>query len=141
MAVSGHGFWMRDSVLELWLRLLALHLEEPPTADRPTSRVPPIRDQWLLASRGYFNGCVPDGLEDAVSTPEGKRVVVGAIESLMDALRRAAPVLDSRVLAILGMGGTWLGEGVDCTVLLEVGQASSALTKSGRVLLTRNGQP
>ena len=24
-----HGFWVRDSLLELWLRLAALHIKDP----------------------------------------------------------------------------------------------------------------
>ena len=29
VSISGHGFWIQDSLLELWLRLLALHIEDP----------------------------------------------------------------------------------------------------------------
>lgn len=71
------GFWMRDAVLELWLRLLTLHIPEPTTEHETSYR---IRNQWLLASRGYFGGHVPHDLHDAVSTPEGRKVVMDAIE-------------------------------------------------------------
>jgi hypothetical protein len=43
---------MRDSILELWLRLLALHIEESREEEFIGRK---IRDSWLLASRGYFN--------------------------------------------------------------------------------------
>ncbi len=66
------GFWIRDSILELWLRLLALHVENPIESGALATK---IRDQWLLASRGFFIGCVPEGLEEAVSTPEGDALV------------------------------------------------------------------
>lgn len=56
------GFWMSDSMLELWLRLLALHLPEP-TDEEAEAATLPIRNQWLLASRGYFTGHVPHDLE------------------------------------------------------------------------------
>ena len=84
--IGERGFWMRDGILELWLRLLSLHLPEPTSQDRTTSRLLPIRDRWLLASRGYFNGCVPVDLAEAVGDAEGRQVVVEGIRSLLDAL-------------------------------------------------------
>ncbi len=68
------GFWMRDEMLELWLRLLSLHLPELPTVVK-NSATADIRNKWLLASRGYFNGCVPHEMEFACSTPERTHVV------------------------------------------------------------------
>jgi hypothetical protein len=29
VGIGGRGFWLRDSLLELWLRFLALHVEDP----------------------------------------------------------------------------------------------------------------
>ena len=80
------GFWMNDSLLELWLRFLALHVEDPVESGSLATRV---RDQWLLASRGFCTGCVPEGLEEAVSTPEGDALVREAIHSLLGALQAA----------------------------------------------------
>ena len=59
---------MRDGMLELFLRLLALHLEDPVRQQPHVVRK--IRDNWLLASRGYFGGCVPTNLEESVSKPK-----------------------------------------------------------------------
>ena len=42
------GFWMRDEMLELWLRLLSLHLPEPNDAGENVD-TPEIRNKWLLA--------------------------------------------------------------------------------------------
>lgn len=64
---KAQGFWMNDGMLELWLRLLALHLPEP-TNDGEYSATVEIRNNWLLASRGYFVGCVPHSMEDACAT-------------------------------------------------------------------------
>jgi hypothetical protein len=86
VGIGDRGFWMRDGMLELWLRFLALHVEDPVESG---SLAIEIRDQWLLASRGYFMGCVPDGLEEAVSTPEGEMLVRSAIHSLLDVLKTA----------------------------------------------------
>jgi hypothetical protein len=79
------GFWMRDEMLELWLRLLALHLPEPTDNGEHTATFE-IRNRWLLASRFYFGGCTPHHMEDACSTPEGRAVVRYAIDSLMTTL-------------------------------------------------------
>lgn len=98
------GFWMRDEMLELWLRLLSLHLPEPTNAGE-NSATTNIRNKWLLASRGYFNGCVPHEMEFACSTPDGMHVVRKAIESLMAKLHESDSELDARTLNLLGNDG------------------------------------
>jgi hypothetical protein len=99
VGIGDRGFWMQDSILELWLRFLALHIEDPVESG---SLATEIRDRWLLASRGYFMGCVPDGLEEAVSTPEGERLVRSAIHSLLNALKKALNHLSNGVLNLMG---------------------------------------
>jgi hypothetical protein len=111
---------MRDSVLELWLRFLALHVEDPIESGSLATR---IRDQWLLASRGFFTGCVPEGLEEAVSTREGEALVRAAIHSLLKALGAAPAYLNKDVLNLMGFtGGTFTAD-VETRRLVEVGQA------------------
>jgi hypothetical protein len=118
------GFWMSDSVLELWLRFLALHVEDPvESGSLPTQ----IRDQWLLASRGFFTGCVPDGLAEAVSTPEGARLVRAAIGSLLGALRSAPPQLSRGVLNLMGLDSGECTADIETWRLVEVGEAFLAL--------------
>ena len=104
VSVGETGFWMRDSMLELWLRLLALHLEDPADGSSPCD---PIRSEWLLASRGYFNGCVPLDLASNVSTDAGRKLVLDAIASLRKSLKDAPPTLDCHVLNLLGMSGSF----------------------------------
>lgn len=120
--IGERGFWMRDGILELWLRLLSLHLPEPTSQDRTTSRLLPIRDRWLLASRGYFNGCVPVDLAEAVGDAEGRQVVVEGIRSLLDALAHAPPSLDAATLNLLGGEGRWTSD-IETRALTEVGAA------------------
>ena len=98
------GFWMRDEMLELWLRLLALHLPEPNDAGEHAA-TPEIRNKWLLASRAYFNGCVPHDMEFACSTPDKMDVVRTAIESLMTKLDKSDSTLDANTLNLLGNDG------------------------------------
>jgi hypothetical protein len=35
VSIGDHGFWMTDSILEIWLRLLALHVEDPAMCEIP----------------------------------------------------------------------------------------------------------
>lgn len=114
------GFWMRDWVLELWLRLLALHI--PDATTDPSSVNQQIRDQWLLASRGGFNGCVPHSLDEAVSSDEGESVVRKAIGSLMRVLKRSPGHLDAETLNLLGMDARFSSD-IEARRLIDVGQA------------------
>jgi hypothetical protein len=122
--VSGNepGFWMRDALLELWLRLLALHLPEPTDSGEYQATLK-IRNQWLLASRGYFGGCVPHGMEDACETQEGRTVVRLAIDSLLAALRCANAPLDADTLNLLGIEGGCFGRPIERQWLQEIGHA------------------
>ena len=121
--IGEKGFWMQDSILEVWLRLLALHIED----DDEVSVGRKIRDGWLLASRGYFVGCVPHGLEDAVSTSEGREIVLAAIDSLMQSLRKGPPELDHATLNILGFDETQFAQNLEAARFLEIGEAFKAL--------------
>ena len=103
------GFWINDANLELLLRLLALQIEDP-ASTRPTgtdgeraARV--IRDQWLLASRGWFVGCVPHGLEETMETRAGATIVRGALAALSVALADAPSTLPRGIVALLGIEG------------------------------------
>ena len=118
--IGGNGFWMQDSVLELWLRLLALHVEDP-ADDSPLTRR--IRDSWLLASRGHFGGCIPDDLAAFVSTPEGHAIVLRAIGSLKRALENGPELLDHGTLNLLGFDGVRYGRGFESARLIQVANA------------------
>ena len=52
--IGDRRFWARDWTLEVWLRLLALRLEQPTAAG---STIGAKRDQFLLASEGYQRRC------------------------------------------------------------------------------------
>ena len=143
--LRGCGFWMSDSLLELWLRLLALHIEDPV---EPESLAARIRDQWLLASRGYFNGCVPAGLEDAVATPQGEALVRAAIDSLLGALGSAPARLSKDVFNLMGITNGVFTADIETWRLAEVGQAyldlldGKVLTGPGdAALMPGSGQP
>jgi hypothetical protein len=115
------GFWMHDGMLELWLRLLAFHLPEPTDSGEHRATVA-IRNQWLLASRGYFGGCIPHGMEQACAAPEGRAVVRIAIDSLLAALQRGSTPLEAGTLDLLGVEGIQFAP-IEREWLREIGQA------------------
>jgi hypothetical protein len=125
------GFWMQDSVLELWLRLLALHLPEDPEPGPLAHR---LRDQWLLASRGYFNGWVPHCLDEFASSEQGIRLIRQTIQSLMTRLNEASDSLDHDTLNLLGIEGLFTAE-IATAKLEEVGKAFIDLL-DGRITST-----
>lgn len=110
---------MRDGILELWLRLLALHVPESPDESWAGYQ---IRNQWLLASGVHFGGCVPHGLQEATATEEGRQIIRTAIVSLMQRLKLAPPSLNGSILDLLGIEGTF-SEEFGTWRLLEVGEA------------------
>ena len=57
----GKGFWSRDALLEAWFRVLSLHMDDD--AHKPGWQHD-LRDQWLLVSVGFFNGCISTSLDD-----------------------------------------------------------------------------
>lgn len=121
-ADGDHGYWMRDGTLELWLRLLALHLPEQPLSAGVDEPVKKMRNQWLLASSGGFTGCVPVALDEACSTEVGRSAVNAALASLLARLRAAPPELDPRTLDLLGLDGPFASP-VATRRLIEVAQA------------------
>ncbi|WP_020474721.1 hypothetical protein [Zavarzinella formosa] len=118
------GFWISGSILELWLRFLALHVEDPVESGFLATKV---RDQWLLASRGFFIGSVPEGLEEAVSTPEGEALVRASIHSLLEALSAAPGCLSKDVLNLMGITNGKFTADIETWRLVEVGHACLAL--------------
>ncbi|MDB5552482.1 MAG: hypothetical protein JWL86_2466 [Rhizobium sp.] len=113
------GFWMHDSMLELWLRLLVLHLDEPEQAD---SLAAVTRNQWLVASRYGCVGAVPHGLEEATATDEGLALVKAAVASLDRILQRTTDPLSAQMLNLLGFAGEW-DRAVDTADLSDVAAA------------------
>ena len=122
--VSGNepGFWMNDGMLELWLRLLALHLPEPTNTGTHLATIK-IRNKWLRASRGYAGGHVPHSMEYACATQERRAVVRIAIDSLLAALRKSNMPLDPYTLNLLGNEGGDFTAPIERKWLEEIGHA------------------
>ena len=131
------GFWMRDQLLQLWLRLLALHVEETVKAES-LALARTIRDNWLLQSRLGFNGCMSAGLEEATRTAEGVSIVQGAIASLMLALQRAPAHISGDTLNLLGFEGWRFQPDFETDRLIEVGRAFTDLL-NGKIIPEADG--
>jgi hypothetical protein len=80
-----------------------------------------------LASRGYFGGHVPARLEEAVSTNEGRALVLTAIQSLMEALTNGPELLDHSTVNLLGFYDVNFTGALESERLLQVGNAFIAL--------------
>jgi hypothetical protein len=130
VGISNRGFWMNDSLLEIWLRFLALHIKDPVS---PGSLATIIRDKWLLASKGYFQGCIPEYLETAISTPEGEAIVREAIESLLESLAKSNAHLDMNTINLMGIVGSAFVDNIETWRLVETGEAYLALL-DGKIL-------
>ena len=128
------GFWMRDAVLELWLRLLALHLPEPGVNDttKQAELARTIRDAWLFTSRGWCNGCVDPDLERFARTDSGKSIILAAMDSLRKRLRKAPDQLNKDVLNLLGWDGIEYMHDFETQRLLQVESAFRDLIE-GRI--------
>lgn len=97
------GIWVNDSFLQLVLRLLVLHVPEPPPGEEGAeSRA--IRDQWLLASGVTFTGCVPHELDTISTSANGLLIIRGALKSLSAAMNDMPAELPGPLFSLLGMG-------------------------------------
>ena len=123
--IGDHGFWMHDSFLELFLRLLALHVPEPEDrhSEARHAATTRIRDGWLLASKGFFSGAVPVCLEEAVSTEDGKVIVQKAIRSLLRALPNGPHTISTPLFHILGLSDATRRSGIEADCLIDAGHA------------------
>jgi|GEM_PF-1688060 len=122
--IGDNGFWVNDSVLELWLRLLSLHIEDPNDLDSTDEKLlkAEIRDNWLLQSRGYFSGCVSVELDYYIKSSEGRKIIADAISSLMEALSKSPDKLSREVINVLGIDGLYQTD-IETWRLVEVGHA------------------
>ncbi len=124
ISINDNGFWVRDGIIELWLRLAALHIEEPGDnmSHEDTNIVYDARNKWLLASMGYFSGCVPDYIDEISRTKTGKELILKTCRKLMDNLRRSSPALNMDMINLLGSEGVQTHD-LETWRMIEIGQA------------------
>jgi len=99
----GKGFWSRDSLIEVWLRFLSLHMVQ---AHDPGWQHE-LRDRWLLQSAGYFTGCVNASLDEFLTDQERIAAILDVSERTIRSLRLCGPKIPVEILNALGMDNGW----------------------------------
>lgn len=96
------SFRSRDTLLELWFRLLALNL--PQDQYTRESWIHDLRNEWLFQASGMWNGVISPQLDDYCTTPERIEVVLGASDRLMGRLRECGESVGGHELGLIGLG-------------------------------------
>jgi hypothetical protein len=140
------GFWSRDGLLEVWLRIMCLHMEGE--AHSPGWQHN-LRDTWLLASAGYFNGCVSASLDEFVTDDERVSVILRVSQRSIQSLRAFGAFVPAPFLNALSIDGTeftadwpieWFERIADRFTLLLRGELTTDASTSPTLPATRNGQ-
>jgi hypothetical protein len=104
----GHGFWTRDPLLEVWLRLLANEVDRTPNAPA-----------WLIAARTHWHvqattgliGWIHANLDEILIDDERVRCVENICRNAPVRLRQSGPVLSRDYLNQLmqdATSGYWM---------------------------------
>ena len=117
--VDEKGFWMNDSLLCLWLRLLALHVQSNLDQSAPEMVA---REEWLLQSECHAPGFVVADLDRVARDQNAKQKVVSAIGRLLSMLEKHARMLEPATINLLGLSIAW-SHPIETSRLLEIGNA------------------
>ena len=98
----GKGFWSRDWLLEVWLRVLSLHMGDD--VHKPGWQHD-LRDKWLLLSNGGFSGWISPSLDDFLTDDERIAAVLRASERSIQSLRAFGATVPAAHLNALGLEG------------------------------------
>ena len=100
----GHGFWARETSLEVWLRLVSLHLHYRVGIEEAAFR--DLRESWLIATSGC-QGCVGNcaDLDRVLFDDKLVAVAIEASEETLKVIDGLGPELDHRYLNALGIDG------------------------------------
>lgn len=83
----------------MWLRVLSLHLGDD--VHKPGWQHD-LRDQWLLASTGYFSGCISPSLDEFLTDEGCVAAILQASERCIISLRAFGPNVPATFLNALG---------------------------------------
>ena len=98
------GFWSRDHLLEVWLRLAALNLPREAYAGGWLRHV---RDEWLLQSSGMFGGYITPNLDQLADTPEKVEQLLAVSDRTIEAVRRCGETVPAAALNLIADSGTF----------------------------------
>lgn len=142
----GKGFWCDDSLLEVWLRVLALHLGEE--VYEPGWQHD-LRDHWLAMSGLNIVGCIHPSLERFLTEDERIAVILHVTERSMRSLRAFGKFVPAAFLNALGFTNSfpddlpmeWFNRIADCFTALLQGELGTDASDSPVLPATRIGQP
>lgn len=103
----GKGFWCRDPLLEVWLRLLSLHIGDD--VYKPGWQHD-LRDHWLLASAGFFGGCISPRLDQFLTDEHRVSAILQTSERSIQSLRAFGSYVPATFLNALGIADRFGGE-------------------------------
>jgi len=103
----GKGFWSRDGLLEAWLRVLSLHMDDD--VHKPGWQHD-LRDKWLLVSAGFFSGCISTSLDDFLTDSDRIAAILRASERSIQSLRGFGPYVPAAHLNTLGLAGPFTAD-------------------------------
>jgi len=141
----GRGFWSQDPLLEAWLRILSLHLDDE--VHKPGWHHD-LRDKWLLVSAGYFNGCISPSLDNFLTDEQRVKAILGASKRCIERLRVFGDFVPATFLNSLGFkesfGGDlpieWFNLIFDRFTSLLKGELSTDASTSPVLPASRHGQ-
>ena len=119
------SFEVNSGLLELFLRLAALHIESPVTQLEQE-----IRDDWLFISSGGHSEILCPDFDFYLYPREGKVIALSAIGSLLIALKNAPKQLNKDMLNVMGFKYIYVGD-VDSEALIALGEACIDLINGG----------
>jgi len=118
----GHGFWVKDWPLEVWLCLVTLNLRNPYGLHNEAFET--LRYTWLFAATVGGTGCVGNfaALDRVLVNDDLVDLAIKASERTLEGIRALGPKLDHRYLNLLGTAGsTFIGE-IDSWSVVQVGE-------------------
>ena len=102
VSFQDRNFRSRDTLLELWLRLLALNL--PDEQYKKESWIHDLRDEWLYQASGMWNGVISPQLDEFCTTQERIDVVLASSDRTIERLKECGETIGARELGLLGLG-------------------------------------
>jgi hypothetical protein len=139
------GFWSSDSLLQAWLRVVALHMGEDVYE---AGWLHDLRDHWLLMSGVYFGGCIAPSLDKFLTAPERVSIILGASERAIRNLRAFGAYVPATFLNALGFADPfgldlpieWFNRIAACFTALLRGELATDASTSPTLPATRKGE-
>lgn len=100
VSIGDKGFWMRDAVLCLWLRMVALQIE---CGGNDADALTRLRNEWMLQSQIAVPGVVATNLDTIADDETAKQAVSAAIHRVLKSLSAFGDAVEPETLNLLGL--------------------------------------